>query len=189
MQKKKILVDVDDTLCENIFIIKVNAFLGTKYKLKDIKDYFIDDLIPVERRKEYAKFFLEENPYNGIKFFDGAKETLKQLNEKYDIYICSACVMSTAPEMSSMLFAYKYDFLVKNLPFLDPNKFIFTSSKDIINADVIIDDYFHNLRGNIDKKFLFTSTRNEFFTESELAERGAVRVNTWKEIKNLLLND
>ena len=43
--KKKILIDVDDCLCENNFIDEINKFLGTKYKTNDFTEFYVDYVI------------------------------------------------------------------------------------------------------------------------------------------------
>ena len=189
MTKKKLLVDFDDTICQSVFLKKVNEFLGTDYKLENFKDYLIDDVVPVEQKQDYYDSFFKSNPYIGIGLIDGAKEALEKLNEYYDIYVCSACVMPMNVKGSAKLFGFKYDYLLKELPFLDPNKFIFTSSKDIVCGDVFIDDYLHNLNGNIKTKLLFSTYHNKHFTDEELASKGVKRVDSWQEICKILLGN
>lgn len=46
---KKIMIDMDDVICDGGFLSLVNQFLGTNYKKEDIKTYYIQDLIPKER--------------------------------------------------------------------------------------------------------------------------------------------
>ena len=128
-QKKILLVDFDDTICQSVFLKKVNDFLGTDYKIKQFKEYLIDSIVPEDRRKEFFDSFFESDPYEKLPLIDGAKDALKKLSEKYDIYVCSSCVMLNSPKSSARLFSSKYEYLIKKLPFLDPKKFIFTSSK------------------------------------------------------------
>lgn len=188
MDKKKLLVDFDDTICQSVFLKRVNEFLGTNYKIEQFSDYLIDEVVPKDRREEYYSKFLDTNPYEKVGLIKGAKEALKKLDKVYDIYICSACVMPLNAKNSAKLFSYKYEYLLKELPFLDPYKFVFTSAKEIICGDILIDDYFHNLRGNIQTKLLFTSYHNKHFSDEELAERGVKRVNSWQEICEILLD-
>ena len=58
-----------------------------------------------------------------------------------------------------------------------------------VKGDVIIDDYFSNLKGDIPKKFLFDSYHNKEKTEEELKERGVQRVKDWQEVCDILLNE
>lgn len=54
---KRILVDMDDVICVHGFINIVNDFLGTKHTEDDAKSYYINDLIPKEKMKEWVEFF------------------------------------------------------------------------------------------------------------------------------------
>lgn len=188
MIKKKLLVDFDDTICQSVVLKKVNEFLGTDYKIENFKNYLIDEVVPIDKKQEFYDVFLKLNPYIGVGLIDGAKEALEKLNEYYDIYLCSACVMPLNVAGSAKLFSFKYEFLLKELPFLDPRKFIFTSSKDIICGDIFIDDYLHNLNGNIPTKLLFSTYHNKHFSDEELASRGVKRVDSWQEICKILID-
>ena len=80
----------------------------------------------------------------------------------------------------------KYDCLLKELPFIHPDKYIFTSHKELFQADIKIDDKIENLE-NSSIKLLFSAWHNHRFTDSELQSRGVIRVNNWQDIKNILL--
>ena len=186
---KKLLIDIDEVLCQSTFLDEINKFLNTNFNLEDFKEYYIDGILGSHENKE--KFYDKikcVDLYSNARIFDDAVGTLKELNEKYDIYICSACVMACMPNDSGIYFKHKFDFLIKNFPFLDPNKFIFTGAKNLFNADIQIDDRLDNLQGNVEKKLLFTSYHNKNLTEAELKSQNIIRVNNWKEIKNILLN-
>ncbi len=99
----------------------------------------------------------------------------------------SAYILRDIPEFSSQFVKYKYDWLYKNLPFLNPEKFIFTSSKDIIECDIRIDDRLSNLEGKAETKLLFSSYHNKEYSKEELEKQGVIRVNGWREIENVLL--
>lgn len=190
LQKKKLLIDFDDTICQSFMLRQVNKFLGTDYKVDDFKDYIIDAIVPKKLRAKFFESFFDEDPYEDIPLVDGAKKALKKLNEVYDIYICSSSIFLNSPKDSALLFASKFNYLVKTLPFLDPKKFIFTSSKDVICADIIIDDYLHNLKyTNIPQRLLFDAYHNREFTDDELGSYNVTRVNSWEEICTLLLKN
>ena len=46
---KRLLIDMDDVICENGFIRMINEFLGTKYKSEDANSYYVNDLIPKDK--------------------------------------------------------------------------------------------------------------------------------------------
>ncbi len=75
----------------------------------------------------------------------------------------------------------KYYYLRKMLPFIDPSRFIFTSNKDLLRADVKIDDKLDNLN-NCDVQILFNRWHNRNVTADD-----AIRVDNWNDIRNVLL--
>ena len=181
---EKLIVDMDDVITEKGFIRMINEFLGTKYKEKDAKSYYINDLIPKDRMDEWVDFYLRENVYDYANIVKGAKETLEKLNEKYDLYIATAYVFRDAPWVSGKTLCDKYNFLIKNFPFIDPHKFIFISNKELLEADIRIDDSPKKLLGKARLKLLFTAYHNKDMSDEELKENNFVRVNGWKECKS-----
>lgn len=169
---------------------EINKFLDTKYSLDDFSEYYIDDVLGTDENKQkFYGIIKDKDLYQNAKIYDGAVESLKKLNEKYDIYICSACVMFCMQKESGIYFKHKYDFLIKNFSFLNPDNFIFTSSKNIFKADVQIDDRLKNLEGSVNKKILFTAYHNKNISDNELKEKGIIRVDNWNEITKILLED
>ena len=88
---------------------------------------------------------------------------------------------------SGIYFKHKYDFLVKNFPFLNPNKFIFTSAKNIFKADIQIDDKLDNMKGDVETRIMFSAYHNKSVSDEELKQNGAVRVSCWKDVEKILL--
>ncbi len=187
VKRKRVLIDFDDVICDGVLLNKINEFLKTNYKISDFKDYVIDSIVPDNKKQQFYTWVCNEDFYKDAKLIPNSKRVIKRLCEKYDVYICSSCIMLCSPLTSGPLFASKYNFLLKNFPFIDPKRFVFTSSKDIVSGDIFIDDYFHNLRSKIKTKFLFTSYHNQNFTDEELKKRGVVRVKDWLDIEQKLL--
>lgn len=187
--KKKLLVDLDYVICYPGFLKLVNDFCGTNYKESDFTEYIIDDVIgPQERINEFYEFYLTQDGYKDAVLIDGAKETLRKLSQEYDIYLCSACVMFGAERKSAKLFKDKFEYLMSEFDFLDPEKIIFTNSKNMFVADVQIDDRLPNLLGPVKIKLLFEAYHNKNISDDELKENNVIRVRSWKEIEGLLLN-
>lgn len=185
---KKIAIDMDDVICSNGFLKLVNEFLHANYTNEDIKGYYIQDLVPKEREKEWNQYFKSHNVYNYVDMMKNADKVIKKLNDKYEIYILSAYVLRDQPEFSGEFLKYKYEWLYKNLPFIDSNRYIFTTNKSIINCDICIDDKLSNLEGKAEKNILFTSYHNQKYTKEELEKINVVRANDWGEIEKLLLS-
>ena len=188
MQKKRLLLDVDDVICESCYLEQFNKFFGTNYVIEDFKDFFIDHIIKSkDKRFEYYEHLVNVDIYENARLKENCYEVMLKLNEVYDIYICSACVMPDFAIKSGICFKHKYDFLIRNFPFLDPNKFILTCSKNVILADVQIDDRPNNLENQTPTRLLFTAYHNKELTDEELKEKGIVRVNNWRDIEKILL--
>lgn len=195
MVRKKILLDVDEVICSSGFLSAVNEFLGTNYEIDDFTDYYIDrKAIPKEKIEEFKEFVNNRNLYENTYILPGANEVIKRLNEVYDIYICSACVNGLNVEGSGKIFMDKYNFLIKNFSFLNPEYFIFTNTKNLFKADIQIDDRLSNLDDEIEIKILFPSYHNKNVTDEELKQKGVLRAgydwrNGWNEIEKILLKD
>ncbi len=189
---KKILLDVDEVVCFSGFLGAVNDFMGTDYEIDDFTDYYIDEVaIPKDRFGEFNQFVNERNLYDNAHILPGAVETIKKLNEFYDIYICSSCVNDFDINGSGRIFSDKYNFLISTLPFLSPKHFIFTSVKNMFKADIQIDDRLSNFDDEIETKILFPSYHNKDVADEELQLKGVCRAGNdwytaWSEIEKML---
>jgi 5'(3')-deoxyribonucleotidase len=119
---------------------------------------------------------------------DNCFETMNKLNNKYQVYICTTYIWSEIVKDCGDILKYKYDFLYKELPFINPNKYIFATNKKLINCDVKIDDKLENLEG-ASIKLLFTAYHNKNLSDDYLRELGVIRVNNWIDVNNILLKD
>ncbi|MDD3392656.1 MAG: hypothetical protein PHE54_03875 [Bacilli bacterium] len=184
----RIIVDLDDVICDCGMLYVVNKFLNTNYDINDITRYYVQDLIPEDKMEDFMTFFFDNNMYELVKINDDAKEVLKYLNDTYEVYICSAYVVKDDVSRSGILTLRKHNFLYQNFSFINPNHYIFTSSKDIISADVRIDDKLSNLKGEAKLKLLYTAYHNKELSDKELQKESVVRVNNWLEIKQAIDN-
>lgn len=194
MEKKKILLDVDEVICFSGFLPVINEFLNTNYEIDNFTKYYLDvAAIPKERMEEFNKFISTKNLYDYADLLPNSVEVIRELNEYYDIYILSSCVNPFDIENSGILFLNKYKFLLKNLPFINPEKYIFTSSKHLVSGDIIIDDRLSNLKSDIKIKILFPSYHNKDITNEELAKHGVIRAGYdwrtgWQETREILMD-
>lgn len=195
MKKKSILLDVDEVICFAGFLDYANEFMNTNYEIDDIKTYYIDDtIIPQNKIKEYNKFLNSKNIYENAHILPNAIESIKKLSEYYNIIICSACINPYDVENSGKYFKDKYDFLIKTLPFLKPESFIFTNTKNIIKADIQIDDRVSNLVNDIPIKILFPSYHNKEIADEYLASKNIIRAGKdwrtgWQNVLDILIKD
>lgn len=182
-KKKKILIDIDEVICNSNFVKILNEFKNTNYKLDDFKNYLIEDFLEQEEKEKFYDFFLARDSYEKVDFIEGAIDTIKKLCETCDVYLYSACVMYGREKASSRIFMDKYNFIMKHMPFIDPYKIIFTNTKNLFLGDIQIDDRLNNLEGPTKLKLLFTAYHNKDIKEETLKEKEVIRVNNWQEVE------
>jgi 5'-nucleotidase len=108
---------------------------------------------------------------------EGCLPVMEALNKNYDLYIVSA-----ATEFPQSL-PEKQAWLGEHFPFITWQQIVFCGSKQIISADIMIDDHFRNLdffKG--DTSLLYTQPHN---IKTDPGKHR--RVNNWKEIAAMLL--
>ena len=104
------------------------------------------------------------------------------------IYICTDYIWREIIEYAGNNLKNKYNFLYEKLDFIEPQNYIFTADKSIVNCDIKIDDKISNIEG-AETKLLFTAWHNKDLTAEELNKQNIIRVNNWKEIRKVLLED
>ncbi len=184
---KKLLIDMDDVICDDGFMSIVNEFLGTNYKPEDAHSYYINDLIPKEKFDDWVKYFEERNVYDYGSMKKDAREVIEKLNKVYETYIITAYVFRDKPEISGDQLRNKFNYLRKNLPFVAPSQYIFISNKALVDGDIRIDDRVSNLEGKAEMKLLINAYHNRDISDEELAKKNIKRVDNWKEIEEILL--
>ncbi len=164
----------------------LNEYLETNYKEGDIKEYYLQDVVPEEKRLEFCKYLIDNSIYKHASLIDDAKEVIENLNDKYDIYICSAFLVKGAENYCSKLCKDKFDWLQEKLPFIHPEKYIFCNNKSVIKAEIKIDDRISNLQGDC-MKILFDAYHNRAILDENLKKKDIIRARSWKEIEIMLL--
>lgn len=183
------MIDLDETIVSGGYLEYLNEYLGTNYKPEDIKEYYISNILPPEENEKYLTHFYQNvNVYEKAHIIPNALEVIKELNEHYDIYICTAFFDKRKPDECIIMSKHKYDWIRKNLPYLNPRHIIMTSAKELLMCEVKIDDKVSNLKRGYGKiKLLLTTNHNKDYTKEELASYGIKRVDSWLEIRDILL--
>lgn len=185
---KKIMIDLDDVIVDQQnWMYMVNSFLKTNYTIDDVKGYYIQDLVPKDKMEEYTKYFISQNLYDHAVIYPDCIDVIRKLNEKYEVYICSSYVFRDDILYSADSLKYKFKFLYKNFPFLDPNRFTFLTNKSMFDCEIKIDDKISNLE-SAEMKLLFNAYHNKNISNEELKEQGVIRVLGWKDIEKILLD-
>ena len=185
---QKIMIDLDETICSPTYLEEVNKYMKTDYQYTDIDTYFVEDIIPPLEREKFLDYFYEHaNVYDHAYVFPDAIEVIRDLCQVYDVYIVSAFVDKRRPKESSIMAKYKYEWILKHLPFIDPKKIILTGSKQMIMCDIKIDDKVSNLKGYGETKLLLDHMHNRKYSFEELESLGIKRVHDWRQIRDILL--
>lgn len=185
---RKIMIDMDDVICTGGYLELLNKYLNTNYKIDDFKEYFLEEfLIPKEEKNKYFDFFFKENVYNYSYLLDNAVNVIEKLNQKYDVYIATAYYHKDRAFKSGIHCLNKYEWLIKNLPFMDASHFIFINDKNLLKCDIRIDDKLENLGTDDEVKILFDAWHNRDYSDKELNKKGIIRVKNWLDIEKILL--
>lgn len=185
---KKIMIDLDETICSPSYLKEVNKYLNTNYKYEDIKTYFVEDIIEEDKKQDFLDYFYRNvNVYDEAMILPDALGVIEKLSHFYEIYIVSAFVDKRRIKESGIMAKYKYEWILKNMPFIDPKKIILTGSKDIIMCDIKIDDKVSNLKGYGETKLLMDQLHNQKYSFEELTNLNIKRVYDWQQVEAILL--
>jgi 5'-nucleotidase len=171
---KRIAIDMDGVLAdvEAAFIKLHERDFGIKLSFDDIKGKHERENFPNVRNWVYTEGFFRNLP-----LMLDSQRVMKALNDKYEIFIVSA-----ATEFPQSM-KEKSEWLDEHFPFIGWQRMCFCGSKTIIQADIMIDDFFKNLdpfKGEL--PILFTQAHNYGLDAGR-----HTRVNTWLEIEHILL--
>lgn len=183
--KKRLMIDMDDVITIGTFKEQIEDFIGHPIDTEKT-GYFLQNAL--EDRKEE---FFHKGPldmYEDAPLLDNAYEVIKELNEKYEVYLVSSYVIPDAHYQEGNHLKYKMEYLQKRLPFIKTEQIIFSNIKTIMNFDIAIDDSIRHLE-NAKMKIMFNAFHNGNISDEELKEKGIIKVNNWLEIKKLLLED
>lgn len=158
---KKIMIDMDNVITDTDFLDIINNFLKTNHKLEEQETYYLQNLIK-DQKKEFWTFAQDKNFYENSPLFKDCYEVLEKLNAKYEIYIVTSYLWKDEIDVSGKNLMNKYNYLRERLPFIKPEQYIFTTNKDIILADIKIDDRLKNLSGAT-TKILFNAWHNKIY--------------------------
>ena len=187
INKKTLMVDMDNVITDGIFLELINEFTGKTYIRSELKNYYLQELVK-DNEQEFWNWVKDKDFYQNAELLDGCYEVLKRLNDMYDIYIVTSYLWKDVVDISGNTLRDKYNYLREKLPFIKPEKYIFTTNKTIINFDIRIDDKIENLAG-ASIKLLFTAWHNIDKDKFQLENNSIIRVNSWYEIGKILLEN
>ena len=174
-----ILVDMDDTI-EHLLVPWLdwlNAAYDKNVQESDVVSWHMTDSYPDLTVEEIFAPLYGEEFWETVTPIDGAAEALQRLIAAgHEVYIVTATpYQGLRAKMEKVLFRY--------FPFLTWDQVISTTKKQMIRADVMIDDGYHNLVGGDFVKILVDAPYNRKYDEKA---DGMIRVHGWGEIERVI---
>jgi 5'(3')-deoxyribonucleotidase/uncharacterized protein with PQ loop repeat len=174
-RRLRIAVDMDEVIADS-FSKQLNCYnqrTGGNLTPELVSRKGLGSLIPHDRWDEFAGIPHEDDFFADLELIEGSREALLELARHHDVYIASA-----AMEVP-FSFDAKYKWLQKNFDFIPTSRIVFCGDKNIINADVLVDDrsrHFKEFRG---KGILFTAPHNA-------SEAAHLRADNWTDVLRIL---
>ena len=174
-QKTVICIDMDDTIVNLLesWVKVLNQKHGTFVQVEQITDWDITKFFPMLSPNQIFEPLYQEDFWRNVKPKKDAVSYIKHLiDDGYRIYICTNSNYKTLKvKLDEVLF--------KHFIYFSPNDIIVTSNKQLIDADILIDDGVHNLVGGSYKKILMDAPHNQNFDEQK---HNIFRAKNWREI-------
>ena len=169
-----VLVDMDDTIEDllSAWVQCLNKRYGLSVNPSDITDWDITLSFPSLSKEEVWHPLYEDEFWETVKpKQDAAKYLLKLQELGFNVYLCTATNHYTVKS--------KFENIVKrHFPFISWDQIIITPRKQLIDADILIDDGVHNLIGGKYKKILMSAPHNLKYKAEAM---GMQRVDNWEE--------
>ncbi|MGH9548343.1 MAG: 5' nucleotidase, NT5C type [Terriglobales bacterium] len=174
-RRLRIAVDMDEVIADAFgkHLSQYNQRAGANLTAEMISKSGLAALLPDESRADFNAIPHAPGFFADLEVIAGSQEALLELSRHHDIYITSA-----AMEVPSS-FADKFQWMEKHFPFIPPGRIVFCGEKNIVNADVLIDDRSRHFKGFRGTGILFTAPHNA----TEAAE---LRANNWSEVLQIL---
>ena len=173
-------IDVDETVCDTCQAVldQHYADTGERLSLNDIKSYYIEDYVGDDYKDDFYLIFFKKEMWKRVKVLPNCVEVIKRLYDKgNEIWFITAC----DPENVSK----KASFLQRTFPFLDiRNCLITTRCKQLVNVDIMIDDYEKNLVNSNYYGILLDYSWNRNFDEAEYDN--IYRVFDWLQVEPMI---
>lgn len=169
-KKMKVILDYDDTLveCNEAALRRLNAELGTSYTLYDIKVWGVMNS-DIDKR---LKYYSDPEFMASLPLMEGAREFVEELQKRAEVFIMTS--------VESVCAAVRIAHIIQNFPTINPSNIIIGGRKDLVQADMILDDGHHNLENsNVAYPVLFQKPWN-------FGKTGVLSVNGYGEFLQLV---
>ncbi len=154
--------------------------IASKYgvSVDDIKTYYIENFVSPEYKDDFYTIFFDKRVWKGIKVLPHCVEVVERLhNAGHEIWIATSTETANVHK--------KARFLQRTFPFLNIRKRLITTPyKQILNADLLIDDCVDNVINAQYKSILMTYPWNANFDDA--SDDNIYRVNNWLEVEPMI---
>src|SRR5574344_418797 len=173
-------VDIDNCLISTTEAVLSQHYVdtGEKLTLDDIKSYYIENHVSEEYRDDFHLIFLKKEMWKRAKVIPNCVEVIRRLhNQGHQIYFVTSTEAKNVAKKSS--------FLQRTFPFLDIRKrLITTHCKQMINVDILIDDYEMNLINGSYFGILMNYSWNSNFDDA--SDDKIYRVFDWTQVEPMI---
>lgn len=170
---KRILVDMDGVLADvyTRFFELYERETGIILSPSDVSGKLEAEAFPNQ-----IKWVTTPGFFLSLPVMPGSREGLNRLNSVYDVVVVS---MATEFPMS---LTDKQLWIQDNFPFISWKQIVFCGNKNILQADIMIDDHPKNLDNFSGETIMYSQPHNIFLRNTKHK-----RVTSWEEIESLLI--
>ena len=176
-------IDMDGVMYDLLtpWLKEYNEIFDDNLSVEEVVTYDLSKYTKCDR--ESLCYILERPDFwDKIELYDGVYESIDRLNKspKIDLVVATATSYKTAIP--------KFKRVFELLPMLNEDNLIVTNRKDLLNVDILVDDWENNLKkmafwGN-KSPILITQNYNRTFPNTEY---GIIRCGSLLEATNLIL--
>lgn len=167
----RIAVDMDEVIVDTFPALL--AWYREKFSydcsLSDFRGKSFTDIFASEHVEEMESLLLKGKFFGELPVMRGAQAALQALSKNFEIFLTTAAM--EYPNSCE----YKFHWLRKNFPFINPLNIVFCGDKSIIHADFLIDDNVRHFQRFSGQGILYTSPQNSMIDWNP-------RVNNWDEV-------
>jgi 5'(3')-deoxyribonucleotidase/uncharacterized protein with PQ loop repeat len=174
-KRLRIAVDMDEVIADAFseHLRRYNHQTGAGLTVQTILEKGLKPSIPAEHREIYNRIPYADDFFADLAVIEGSQEALAYLCQHHDVFITSA-----AMEVPTS-FDAKFKWMERHFPFIPPSRIVFCGDKNIVRADVLIDDRARHFKGFAGTGILFSAPHNA-------KEEAALRANSWAEVLQIL---
>lgn len=149
-----------------------NAIFDDNLKAEDLKGWAIKEYVKPEAKEFILKILDIPGFYRDLEVTKDSQRVLRKLQEQgHELFIV------TDP-FTKMSMQSKHEWLQENFPFIKKENYVFTSRKDLLDLDVLIDDGVHNCESFKGMPLLFDTPYN-------VEQEGFFKVKNWVHIEHV----